>query len=308
MLNKFTTSVNIIRDEEKELNYILTHNAIRLASQIVSDFNRGIRSFNIIGSYGTGKSSFLLAFQESLSNRKKYFNVDFFSKQDYGKINIIGEYKSLIDIFADLLGIQSKNCTAEIIFSEIFNKYYELGKNPLLIITIDEFGKFLEYASKNNPEKELFFLQQLSEFVNNTSHNIVLLTSLHQNFDAYAFSLDYSQKQEWTKVKGRFKEITFNEPIEQLLFLAAEHLSKLPSSDRENVQIKEANKLLETSKAFSFNEDYINEIAEKLYPLDAISAYVITQSLQNRSWSLLGRLKDDTVTRCKSRSNFPDRH
>lgn len=280
MLNKFTTSVNIIRDEEKELNYIPTHNAIRLASQIVSDFNRGIRSFNIIGSYGTGKSSFLLAFQESLSNRKKYFNVDFFSKQDYGKINIIGEYKSLIDVFADLLGIQSKNCTAEIIFSEIFNKYYELGKNPLLIITIDEFGKFLEYASKNNPEKELFFLQQLSEFVNNTSHNIVLLTSLHQNFDAYAFSLDYSQKQEWTKVKGRFKEITFNEPIEQLLFLAAEHLSKLPSSDRENVQIKEANKLLETSKAFSFNEDYINEIAEKLYPLDAISAYVITQSLQ----------------------------
>lgn len=280
MLNKFTTSVNIIRDEEKEINYIPTHNAIRLASQIVSDFNRGIRSFNIIGSYGTGKSSFLLAFQESLSNRKKYFNVAFLPKQDYGKINIIGEHKSLIDVFVDLFGIQSKHDTVETIFSEIFNEYYKLGKNPLLIITIDEFGKFLEYASKNNPEKELFFLQQLAEFVNNTSHNIVLLTSVHQNFDAYAFSLDYSQKQEWTKVKGRFKEITFNEPIEQLLFLAAEHLSKLPSSDRENKQIKEANKLLNDSKAFSFNEDYINEIAEKLYPLDAISAYVITQSLQ----------------------------
>lgn len=280
MLNKFTTSVNIIRDEEKEINYIPTHNAIRLASQIVSDFKKGIRSFNIIGSYGTGKSSFLLAFQESLSSRKKYFDVTFLPKQDYGKINIIGEYKSLIDVFIDLLGIQSKNSTVEFIFSEIFNKYYKLGKNPLLIITIDEFGKFLEYASKNNPEKELFFLQQLAEFVNNTSHNIVLLTSVHQNFDAYAFSLDYSQKQEWTKVKGRFKEITFNEPIEQLLFLAAEHLSKLPSSDRENIQIKEANKLLNDSKAFNFNEDYINEIAEKLYPLDAISAYVITKSLQ----------------------------
>lgn len=280
MLNKFTTSVNIIRDEQKEINYIPTHNAIRLASQIVSDFKKGIRSFNIIGSYGTGKSSFLLAFQESLSNRKKYFDVTFLIKQDYGKINIIGEYKSLIDVFIDLLGIQSKNYRVETIFSEIFNKYYKLGKNPLLIITIDEFGKFLEYASKNNPEKELFFLQQLAEFVNNTSHNIVLLTSVHQNFDAYAFSLDYSQKQEWTKVKGRFKEITFNEPIEQLLFLAAEHLSKLPSSDRENIQIKEANKLLNDSKAFNFNEDYINEIAEKLYPLDAISAYVITKSLQ----------------------------
>ncbi len=282
MLNKFTTSVNIIRDEEKEISYIPTHNAIRLASQIVSDFNRGIRSFNIIGSYGTGKSSFLLAFQESLSNRKKYFNVAFLPKQDYGKINIIGEYKSLVDVFVELLDIQSKNITVETIFSEIFNKYYKLGKNPLLIITIDEFGKFLEYASKNNPEKELFFLQQLAEFVNNTSHNIVLITSVHQNFDAYAFSLNQSQKQEWTKVKGRFKEITFNEPIEQLLFLASEHLSKLPSSEDINTQIsiKEGNKLLSDSKAFNFNEDYINEIAQKLYPLDAISAYVITQSLQ----------------------------
>ncbi|MBZ4040944.1 MULTISPECIES: hypothetical protein [Flavobacterium] len=280
MLNKFTTSVNIIRDEEKEINYIPTHNAIRLASQIVSDFKKGIRSFNIIGSYGTGKSSFLLAFQESLSNRKKYFNVAFLPNQEYGKINIIGEYRSLIDVFIDLFDLESKNTTAETIFSEVFNRYYALGQNPLLIVTIDEFGKFLEYASKNNPEKELFFLQQFSEFVNDTSHNIVLLTSVHQNFDAYAFSLDYTQKQEWTKVKGRFKEITFNEPIEQLLFLAAEHLNKLPSSDRENTQIKEANKLLYDSKAFNFNEDYISEIAEKLYPLDAISAYVITQSLQ----------------------------
>lgn len=281
MLNKFTTSVNIIRDESKEINYIPTHNAIRLASQIVNDFKRGIRTFNIIGSYGTGKSSFLLAFQESLSNRKKYFDINFLPKQNYGKINIIGEYKSLMDVFIDLLDIQVKNDIAvELIFSEIFNKYHELGKNPLLIITIDEFGKFLEYASRNNPEKELFFLQQLSEFVNNTSHNIVLLTSVHQNFDAYAFSLDYQQKQEWTKVKGRFKEITFNEPIEQLLFLAAEHLSKLPSSDKESKQIKEANRLLSLSKAFNYNEDYVNEIAEKLYPLDTISAYVITHSLQ----------------------------
>jgi hypothetical protein len=280
MLNKFTTSVNIIRDEEREINYIPTHNAIRLASQIVNDFKKGIRSFNIIGSYGTGKSSFLLAFQESLSNRKKYFDVAFLPNQDYGKINIIGEYKSLIDVFSDLLNVQVKSNKVETIFSEIFNKYYELGKNPLLIITIDEFGKFLEYASKNNPEKELFFLQQLAEFVNNTSHNIVLLTSVHQNFDAYAFSLDYQQKQEWTKVKGRFKEITFNEPVEQLLFLAAEHLSKLPSSDKESKQIKEANNLLSKSKTFNYNDDYINEIAEKLYPLDSISAYVITRSLQ----------------------------
>ncbi len=57
-------------------------------------------------------------------------------------------------------------------------------------------------------------------------YNIVLFTTVHQNFDAYALALSQSQKQEWTKVKGRFREITFNEPVEQLLFLASEHLNR----------------------------------------------------------------------------------
>ena len=95
----------------------------------------------------------------------------------------------------------------------------------MLFLIVDEFGKFLEYASQNEPKKELYFIQQLAEFVNNSDLNIVLYTTVHQNFDAYALSLTQSQKQEWTKVKGRFKEITFNEPVEQLLFLASEHLT-----------------------------------------------------------------------------------
>lgn len=106
---------------------------------------------------------------------------------------------------------------------EIYQKYHSLGKrNSLLFIVIDEFGKFLEYASKYNPEKELYFLQQLAEFCNNPKHRIVLLTTVHQSFESYAYSLSPSQKQEWIKVKGRFRELTFNEPVEQLLFLAAE--------------------------------------------------------------------------------------
>ena len=75
MGNKFTTSVNIIRDAERELNYIPTPNGVKIVNQICNDFKTGIRSFNIIGSYGTGKSSFLWAFQQSVSARKKYFGI-----------------------------------------------------------------------------------------------------------------------------------------------------------------------------------------------------------------------------------------
>ena len=76
MATKFTTSINIIRDSERELNYIPTPNAIRVVNQIAADFKKGIRSFNIIGSYGTGKSAFLWAFQQSITGRKKHFGIN----------------------------------------------------------------------------------------------------------------------------------------------------------------------------------------------------------------------------------------
>lgn len=281
MANKFTTSTNIIRDTDRELKYIPTPNAIRISNQISNDFKQGIRSFNIIGSYGTGKSSFLWAIEQTLKSNKSYFGLNLLSSPKIDFIKIVGEYKSLKESFADLFEINSDKSITENIFSEIYNRYYDLDKkNPLLFIVIDEFGKFLEYASQNEPEKELYFIQQLAEFVNNSDNNIVLLTTVHQNFDAYAIHLEFSQKQEWTKVKGRFKEITFNEPVEQLLFLAAEHIEEKQSTNKKEKTINELVELLTVSKVFNTNEDYINGIAKKLYPLDAISAYILTLSLQ----------------------------
>ena len=95
MGNKFTTSVNIIRDAERELNYIPTPNGVKIVNQICNDFKTGIRSFNIIGSYGTGKSSFLWAFQQSVSARKKYFGINLLPNPTVEFINIIGEFRSI---------------------------------------------------------------------------------------------------------------------------------------------------------------------------------------------------------------------
>jgi len=281
MANKFSTSVNIIRDSERELNYIPTPNAVRIANQLAQDFNIGIRSFNIIGSYGTGKSAFLWAFQQSISGKKKYFGLNFLDQPKIEFINMVGEYKSIKETFADYFEIKSTKNSAENIFSEIYNRYHDLGKkNPLLFIVIDEFGKFLEYAALNEPEKELYFIQQLAEFANNPQSNIVLFTTVHQNFDAYAISLNGSQKQEWSKVKGRFREVTFNEPVEQLLFLAAEHLNEKITARENEKGIKKANSLFIKSKAFNINADYLSEISSRLYPLDLFSASVLTLSLQ----------------------------
>ena len=55
---KFSTSVNIERDKDKAFNYIITANAKQTIGKIVDSYTAGIHSFCLIGSYGTGKSSF----------------------------------------------------------------------------------------------------------------------------------------------------------------------------------------------------------------------------------------------------------
>lgn len=281
MANNFTTSVNIIRDTDRDFNYIPTPNAKQVVSQIVNDFKKGIRSFNVVGTYGTGKSSFLLAFEQSIKETKRYFEPNFASNPKYDFVKIVGSYASIIEQFADVFEVLTNKNQQENILSEIFNRYHSIGKeNKVLFILIDEFGKFLEYASKHNPEKELYFVQQLAEFCNNPKHNIVLITTVHQSLESYAYGLSKTQQQEWTKVKGRFREITFNEPVEQLLFLASEYVAENFETKTSKSEIEKCLKLTTETKAFNFNKDFLKKIASKLYPLDILSANILTLSLQ----------------------------
>jgi ribosomal protein S15P/S13E len=281
MANNFTTSVNIIRDTDRDFNYIPTPNARQVVSQIVNDFKKGIRSFNVVGTYGTGKSSFLLALEQSIKGNKRYFEPNFLANTKFDFIKFIGSYSSIVEQFSDTFGVQTNKYQQENILSEIFNRYHSITKeNKVLFILIDEFGKFLEYASKHNPEKELYFVQQLAEFCNNPKHNIVLITTVHQSLESYAYSLSKTQQQEWTKVKGRFREITFNEPVEQLLFLASEYVAENFETITSKSEIEKCLKLTIETKAFNLNAAFLKEIASKLYPLDILSANILTLSLQ----------------------------
>lgn len=281
MANNFTTSINILRDTERDFHYIPTPNAKQVVSQIVNDFKKGIRSFNIIGTYGTGKSSFLLALEQSIRETKRYFDPNFIANPKVDFVKIVGSYTSIVEQFADTFEVTTAKNKHENILSEIFNHYHSLGKNNgILFLFIDEFGKFLEYAAKHNPETELYFIQQLAEFCNNPKYNIVLITTVHQSFESYAYSLTSTQKQEWTKVKGRFREIMFNEPVEQLLFLASEYVVENFENKSSKTAVEKCLKLAAATKAFTFNKDFLNEIARKLFPLDILSANILTLSLQ----------------------------
>lgn len=279
----YIPSINIESNFSDDFNYIVTENSKSVLGNIVNNFNAGNHSFTIIGTYGTGKSSFILALEKGLieqksalvQNKKVFGNFDKFEF-----LNIVGDYSSMHSLLCKKLSLDLSDDNQNVF--DALNKYYQSlkKKNTFLFIVVDEFGKVLEHAANNNPEKELYFLQKLAEFVNTNTRNIVLLTTLHQNFSSYAHKLNEFQKQEWNKVKGRFKEIVFAEPVEQLLYLASQKLEESPtelkSKEESNLSLiyNLAKKAKICSDSFSF------DIAKKIYPLDPVSANCLTLAIQ----------------------------
>lgn len=279
---RFNLSTNISNGVDANFNYIVTPNAQKVYGNIVDSFQSGIHSFSIIGTYGTGKSSFLMAFEQDLLNKKTKLVPNssvFANAKSFEFMNIVGDYSPLSSLLSRELNI-SPSSDNKNIFSTLSSKLNEYkSKGKFLFIFVDEFGKVLEHAANNNPEKELFFLQTFAEYINAPYRNVILITTLHQNFGAYAHKLTETQRNEWLKVKGRFKELVFAEPVEQLLFLASEQINYNKNiSNKAKDNFKTIFKLSKDSKIIS--ESLSLKTSTLLYPLDPISASCLTMAIQ----------------------------
>ena len=278
----FSLSANIENGIAEGSSYIVTPNVEKVLQEIVNGFHTGIHSFSIIGTYGTGKSSFLLNLEKDLMAGTKHKvllkNPKVLHNGSFEILNILGDSESLSDILLKVLRKATGVAADDPI--TLLNSYYtQVSKDgKLLLIVIDEFGKVLEHAAKYDPEKDLYFFQKLTEFVNASGRNILLLATLHQNFSAYAGKLTQIQKNEWNKVKGRFQEIVFAEPVEQLIFLAAEHISSEKKLNVEDDNFCHIHQLAIDHKFI--NSSIGIETARKLYPLDSFAAYIMTKAIQ----------------------------
>ena len=96
-----------------------------------------------------------------------------------------------------------------------------------LLLVIDELGKFLEYAAQHPARGDVFVLQTLAEFATRSDNTpLFLLTILHQAFEQYANKIAKSQREEWAKIQGRFEDIAFVEPTEEVLRLVGTAIKK----------------------------------------------------------------------------------
>jgi hypothetical protein len=282
MKKAFKISTNIERDSSIDIDYIVTKNTNDVFDKIMFSHGKGQNSFTIIGSYGTGKSSFLWAIEKHLSGSPK-FNVQSSELNSeieaYQFIRIVGENSSFKHTLCNAFGFPKlASSSNKTILKELDQLISEIQENKTaLVLLIDEFGKQLEYIAKNDAD-EMYFIQELCEYLNDPLKNVLFITTLHQNIGAYSKGLSKAQRSEWDKVRGRLLEITFDEPIEQLLYFASKRLAEYKPKngkdfERLTKQIVKSNllgKIGETN--LSFFED--------LYPLDALSADILTKTLQ----------------------------
>lgn len=146
------------------------------------------------------------------------------------------------------------------------------GKGSGVLVVLDELGKFLEFAALHPERQDIYFLQRLAETAARSGEEPLLVIGLlHQGFSAYAEQLSQAAQKEWEKVAGRFDEILFDQPLEQIAGLVADALNvRLPRVPREATQ-EIGREMVRTIDLGWFGSAVVRnsmvERAARLYPL-----------------------------------------
>jgi hypothetical protein len=110
-----------------------------------------------------------------------------------------------------------------------------------LLIMVDELGKLFEYAAHTPQKADVFVLQELAEYASRSGGlPVVVLGFLHQSFEEYGRHIDSVSRNEWAKIQGRFQDVAFLEPPEQVLRMVAAAIkwkpNAIPPSLRKQIQ------------------------------------------------------------------------
>ena len=75
-----------------------------------------------------------------------------------------------------------------------------------LILFVDEMGKFLEAAAGEG--SDIYLFQQIAELASRSQGKLIFVGVLHQSFGEYAHRLSREMRDEWTKIQGRFVDLS----------------------------------------------------------------------------------------------------
>lgn len=275
---RFHRSVQLEKDWQTRTDlsdYVLTPTVVALTERIISEAQRkgGIRAWSVTGPYGTGKSSFALflsrifsAHKDAHPDAEAYVNK--LASAPYLPVLLVGQRVSLKTALLQALALalrafdQSK---AKAIANDIrlhldkplsddlvlshFERALEVAASSNsggLLVVLDEFGKFLEHSAQH--ADDLLIMQSLAEMAARSETSFILVTILHTGFAEYLDTFDEVRRAEWQKVQGRFTDVAFQEPPEQLLKLLGNALETSFPTELRTAYRRECEKCI-TSEA-----------------------------------------------------------
>ena len=107
-----------------------------------------------------------------------------------------------------------------------------------VLLIIDELGKLFEYAARYPQRGDVYVLQEIGEYVaRNKVFPTIVVGLLHQSFEEYGHLLDIGTRREWSKIQGRFADIPFLEPADQVIRMVAEAIHRKESSPPKELRI-----------------------------------------------------------------------
>jgi hypothetical protein len=149
------------------------------------------------------------------------------------------------------------------------------GHEGVLVI-VDELGKLFEYAARYPQKSDVFVLQELAEHAaRSKSKPIFFVGLLHQSFQEYGLHLDQATRREWAKIQGRFEDIAFLEPAEQVVRMIAQAIRWTSDKGRNSPASYMADLVVAASRAGvsppSMQKADFEATAKLAYPLHPVT-------------------------------------
>lgn len=303
--SRFLRSANLERDFEDPAclsGYVMTDFTRSCLAHVANGLkpNSGQRAWRITGDYGSGKSSFALLLAHWFAGRTRAFPQEIrkvvgfrqfgvtpprfvpvlvtCSRQALGTSILHSLYQTLIQIYSvrevHRLLETNREPTEDQIFKlvlRVHSRIIEDSKGRGLLLILDELGKFLEFAALHPQRQDVFLLQRLAEAASRSCDQPLFIVSLlHQGFNAYSDMLSQSAQREWEKIAGRFEEIVFNQPIDQVANVVASALNVrtkvIPKT--ESLELRQA--MIQTIALGWFGSSStksLSNVVSRLYPL-----------------------------------------